>query len=66
MKLINADTQVTRLSLKILIARNKGLKGYIARLILSKTETGKTLSPWKLSKTDFSGAFVVLGSRAPT
>ena len=66
MKLINADTQVTRLSLKILIARNKELKGYIARLILSKTETEKTFSPWKLPKKDFSGAFVVLGSRAPT
>ena len=66
MKLINADTQVTRLSLKILIARNKELKGYIARLILSKTETEKTFSPWKLPKRDFSGAFVVLGSRAPT
>ena len=66
MKLINADTQVTRLSLKILIARNKGLERYIARLILSKTKTEKTFSPWKLPKKDFSGAFVVLGSRAPT
>ena len=66
MKLINAGTQLTRLSLKILIARNKRLKGYIARLILSKTETEKTFSPWKLPKRDFSGAFVVLGSRAPS
>ena len=46
------------IKLELINANRKGLKGYIVRMRLSKTETEKTLCPWKLSKIDFSGAFL--------